>query len=104
MKHLVKLFWLRLAFRELKNNAKFSLFFIINLALGLSGFIALDSFKESLDIHLSKNSKSEPRSSLSCKLDLMSLFERIFCKNFSEVKRSNKVMSSERVLAMELEL
>ena len=55
---MVKLFWLKLAFRELKNNAKFSLFFIINLALGLSGFIALDSFKESLDIHLSKNSKS----------------------------------------------
>ena len=51
-------FWPFLAYRELKNNRRFSLFFVLNLALGLSGFIALDSFKESLDIHLSKNSQS----------------------------------------------
>jgi len=53
-----KYFWPRLALRELKNNRRFSLFFIFNLAMGLSGFIALDSFKESLDEHLSKNSRA----------------------------------------------
>ncbi len=53
-----KLFWPKLALRELRNNRKFSLFFILNLAMGLSGFIALDSFKESLDLHLGKNSKA----------------------------------------------
>ena len=53
-----RLFWLRLALRELRNNSKFSLFFIFNLAMGLSGFIALDSFKESLEDHLGKNSQS----------------------------------------------
>ena len=53
-----KLFWPRIALRELKNNRRFSLFFIFNLAMGLSGFIALDSFKESLDEHLGKNSQS----------------------------------------------
>ena len=58
MMKVTKLFWPRLALRELKNNRKFSLFFIFNLAMGLSGFIALDSFKESLDIHLGKNSKA----------------------------------------------
>ena len=58
MKYSKSLFWARLAFRELKNNRSFSFFFILNLALGLSGFIALDSFKESLDVHLSKNSQS----------------------------------------------
>ncbi len=50
--------WLRLAFREIRNNLRFSLFFILNLALGLTGFIALDSFKSSLDTHLSNNSKA----------------------------------------------
>ena len=42
-------FWPKLALQELLNNRRFSLFFLFNLALGLAGFIALDSFKESLD-------------------------------------------------------
>ena len=45
-------FWPKLALQELLNNRRFSLFFLFNLALGLAGFIALDSFKESLDVHL----------------------------------------------------
>ena len=51
-------FWPKLALLELLNNRRFSLFFLFNLAIGLAGFIALDSFKESLDIHLSRNSQA----------------------------------------------
>ena len=58
MNNTSKLFWPKLALRELKNNRRFSYFFLFNLALGLAGFIALDSFKESLDEHLGQNSQA----------------------------------------------
>jgi len=58
MKNPSTLFWPKLALKELLNNRRFSLFFLFNLALGLAGFIALDSFKKSLDIHLGKNSQA----------------------------------------------
>ena len=58
MKNSNSLFWSKLALKELLNNQRFSIFFLFNLALGLAGFIALDSFKESLDVHLSKNSQA----------------------------------------------
>ena len=58
MKNPSTLFWSKLALKELLNNRRFSLFFLFNLALGLVGFIALDSFKESLDAHLGKNSQA----------------------------------------------
>lgn len=50
--------WLQLAWKEISNNYKFSLFFVLNLSIGLIGFIALDSFKHSIDQHLVNNSKS----------------------------------------------
>lgn len=50
--------WLRLAFKEITNNYRFSLFFVLNLSIGLIGFIALDSFKHSIDLHLENNSKA----------------------------------------------
>ncbi len=50
--------WLKLAFKEISNNFRFSLFFIINLSIGLLGFIALDSFKNSIDNHLANNSRA----------------------------------------------
>lgn len=50
--------WLQLALKEISNNFKFSLFFVLNLGIGLIGFIALDSFKSSIDEHLENNSKS----------------------------------------------
>ena len=50
--------WLQLAWKEITNNYKFSLFFVLNLSIGLIGFIALDSFKHSIDQHLENNSKS----------------------------------------------
>ncbi|MBT6042359.1 MAG: hypothetical protein HOH14_02565 [Gammaproteobacteria bacterium] len=50
--------WLHLAIKEITNNFKFSIFFMLNLSIGLIGFIALDSFKSSIDQHLQNNSKS----------------------------------------------
>jgi putative ABC transport system permease protein len=50
--------WLRLSWKEITNNGKFSLFFVLNLSIGLIGFIALDSFKQSIDVHLQNNSKA----------------------------------------------
>lgn len=50
--------WLQLALKEITNNFKFSIFFVLNLGIGLIGFIALDSFKSSIDEHLENNSKS----------------------------------------------
>ncbi|HWK54267.1 MAG TPA: FtsX-like permease family protein, partial [Hyphomicrobiales bacterium] len=50
--------WLKLAWKEITNNGKFSLFFVLNLSIGLIGFIALDSFKAAIDQHLQNNSKA----------------------------------------------
>lgn len=47
--------WIRLAFRELSRNKGFSLFFIANLAVGLCGFVAVQSFNRSLNQHLDDN-------------------------------------------------
>ncbi len=60
--------WFKLAFREIRNNSHFSWFFIINLTLGLVGFIALDSFKISIHHHISNKS----RAMLSADLDVRS--------------------------------
>jgi putative ABC transport system permease protein len=51
------MFWIRTAFKELITHKGFSLFFILNLALGLAGFIAIQSFRESLDRHMDDNLK-----------------------------------------------
>lgn len=50
--------WFHLAWKEIKNNSRFSLFFILNLSLGLVGFITLDSFKQSVQEYLLDNSKA----------------------------------------------
>lgn len=49
--------WLRLAWREIINTPKFSLFFIMNIALGLVGFITVDALKSSIDESLSGKSR-----------------------------------------------
>ena len=46
------------AFREIKNNPRFSLFFILNLTLGLVGFLSIDAFKTSIQQELKTRSKS----------------------------------------------
>lgn len=48
----------RLAFRELKRSWRFGLFFIFNLALGLTGFISVESFKGALETAIEANAKS----------------------------------------------
>src|SRR5690606_17412116 len=49
--------YFRLGFKEVLNNKKFTTFFVINLALGLSGFIALDAFKGGIERALHERSK-----------------------------------------------
>lgn len=51
------MFWIRMALKELMKNRGFTFFFILNLSLGLAGFIAIHSFGNSLNRHLDKNLK-----------------------------------------------
>jgi putative ABC transport system permease protein len=46
-----------MALKELMKNKGFALFFILNLSLGLAGFIAIHSFGSSLNRHLDENLK-----------------------------------------------
>lgn len=47
----------RFAVRELIYNWKISLFFILNLSIGLIGFVTLDAFNQSLQAYLQQNAK-----------------------------------------------
>ncbi|MEX1303356.1 MAG: ABC transporter permease, partial [Desulfotignum sp.] len=47
--------WVRMGIRELFRNKGFSLFFTANLAVGLCGFVAVQSFSQSLNRHLDDN-------------------------------------------------
>lgn len=47
----------KIAFRELLNSKKFVLFFILNLSLGILGFLVLHSFKTSVNDSLSARSR-----------------------------------------------
>jgi putative ABC transport system permease protein len=47
----------RYALRDLLRQWRFSLFFIINVSIGLAGFITLETFKNSLQDHLKSNAK-----------------------------------------------
>ncbi len=47
----------RNAWREIRNNRSFCLFYVVNLAFGLVGFLTVDSFKHSLDERVRKESK-----------------------------------------------
>ena len=49
--------WRRLAWREIINTPKFSLFFVLNIALGLTGFITVSALKSSVDQSLSGKSR-----------------------------------------------
>ncbi|MBL6995365.1 ABC transporter permease, partial [Desulfobacula sp.] len=49
--------WMHMAIRELMKNRGFAVFFILNLSLGLTGFIAIHSFGRSLNHHLDENLK-----------------------------------------------
>lgn len=49
---------LKLSFREILNQRKFTLFFIFNISIGLLGPVILENFKEKFEENLSKKSKS----------------------------------------------
>lgn len=63
--------WLKLAIKEIRNNPRFSWFFIFNLSLGLVGFIALNSFQLSIHEHISNRS----RAILSADISIRSTYE-----------------------------
>ena len=50
-------FVIRNAWREIRNNRPFCIFYVINLSLGLVGFISVDSFKYSLEEKVVAESK-----------------------------------------------
>lgn len=47
--------WYRLALKEILNNFSFSIFFVLNLAIGLIGYVLLNSFSLSLNEHFHSN-------------------------------------------------
>ncbi|MGH0030863.1 MAG: ABC transporter permease, partial [Myxococcota bacterium] len=49
---------LRLSLREIRNHPRFSAFFLLNLALGFMGFVALDAFEASVSDALHARSRS----------------------------------------------
>ena len=51
-------FAFRNAWRETRNNRPFCLFYVVNLAFGLIGFLTVDSFKHSLDEKVQSESKT----------------------------------------------
>lgn len=55
----------RWAAREIRNQLKFSLFFILNLSIGLVGFLCLDAFKTSLNQSFQDNARSSLAADLS---------------------------------------
>ncbi|MGZ5279243.1 MAG: ABC transporter permease, partial [Pseudobdellovibrionaceae bacterium] len=48
----------RWAAREIRNQLKFSLFFVLNLSIGLIGFLCLDAFKTSLNQSFLDNARA----------------------------------------------
>lgn len=49
--------WLRLSLKELVGSPKFVIFFVLNVMLGLSGFVLLENFKRTFQDHLNSRSK-----------------------------------------------
>ncbi len=49
--------WLGMAIKELKVNRGFGIFFVLNLSIGLAGFVAVQSFGRSMDRHMDQNLK-----------------------------------------------
>jgi putative ABC transport system permease protein len=85
-------FW---AFRELRNQKKWSLFFILNLSVGLSGFIALDAFKTSLQKNFRDNAKVNMSGDLS--LGTRRLFNEDELKKINEfVSEQSSIVSTSR--------
>lgn len=76
---------LKLAYRNLKGNLSFAIFFILNLSVGLTGYTLLDSFKGSLKGSIENRSKEMATG------DLRISGRRIFSE--SELERAEKILS-----------
>jgi putative ABC transport system permease protein len=48
----------KFAFRDIVRHWRFTLFFVFNLTIGLTGFVTLETFKNALQDHLQSNAKS----------------------------------------------
>lgn len=48
---------LRFAFKDIFRHWRFSLFFVLNLTIGLSGFITIETFKDGLESYLKNNAR-----------------------------------------------
>ena len=81
--------------RELRNNIRLSVLFVVNLTIGLVGFVVLDSFKTSLKNELDINSKSI----LSADLSISSRRE---LKN-EEIEQARAILGDERKESHSLE-
>lgn len=75
---------LKIALRNLRGNYSFSLFFILNLSIGLIGYTLLDAFKESLSDSIESRSKEMATS------DIQITGRRIFTDQ--EVNTANKAL------------
>ncbi len=51
------MFWLRMALDAVRVNRGFSIFFVLNLSIGLAGFVAVQSFGHALDRHMDDHLK-----------------------------------------------
>ncbi len=49
--------WLRLAWREIQKHRKFAIFFVLNLSLGITGFVALDAYRGAMEDLLAAQSR-----------------------------------------------
>ncbi len=86
---------LKLALRELAGNFRGSLFFTLNLALGLWGFILLDSFRLSVSHHL----EAKSRELLTADMGISSLRpmtekeERLAKEGLPDIQGESKIVS-----------
>ena len=87
--------WYRLAWKEIRNNFSFSAFFVLNLAIGLVGYVLLNSFNRSLDEHFHSNLKEMmtadlmTRSSRPYRPQELEIMERVFGPQMRESRVDN---------------
>ena len=82
----------RLALDEIKSNKKYSLLFIFQLCLGISGFILLNSFRDSFNQHLTQRSRSLLTSDISVSARRSLSAEEIHQLGLKELERIHAEM------------
>ncbi len=87
--------WLKLAVKEIINNKSFGLFFILNLAIGLVGYVILNSFSYSLNEHFQTNLKEMMTADLVSRVsrpfqpEELEVFDRVLGNNRQEAQVNN---------------